>query len=177
MFYQLEILVYQQNLQEEKIWVRNTTVSKPIIGSRMNYSFLSLIIFYWLILSYWLHVNTAVPFRVHNLLKDNDQALFITVYKSPHPWWPFNPFTPESDQCRNSPAASPKIWPQHRTENLTFHSFLCMKDNYTTNSATSLMYNRSLKGWENALFELRSESVTYAFVSRVALLGIKVMPV
>ena len=44
----------------------------------------------------------------------------------------FNPFTPESDQCQISPAASPEIL--HSMKNLDFHSLPLMTDDYTTNS-------------------------------------------
>ena len=45
-----------------------------------------------------------------------------------------NPFTPKSDQCQISPAASPQIL--RNTVNLAFHNLLMQqrKDDYTTNS-------------------------------------------
>ena len=38
-----------------------------------------------------------------------------------------NPFTPESDQCQNSPATSQEIWHSRSMENLTLHSLLRWK--------------------------------------------------
>ena len=38
------------------------------------------------------------------------------------PW--INLFTPESDQCQNSPATSQEIWHSRSMENLTLHSLL-----------------------------------------------------
>ena len=70
----------------------------------------------------------------------------------------FNPFTPESDQCQNSPAASQEIW--HRTVWRTW-LFIAYSDEKWLYYKFSLhhSYNRFLKGWENTLFELRSERV------------------
>ena len=70
----------------------------------------------------------------------------------------FNPFTPESDQCQNSPAASQEIW--HHTVWRTW-LFIAYSDEKWLYYKFSLhhSYNRFLKGWENTLFELRSERV------------------
>ena len=67
-----------------------------------------------------------------------------------------NPFTPESDQCQNSPAASQEIW--HHTVWRTW-LFIAYSDEKWLYYKFSLhhSYNRFLKGWENTLFELRSE--------------------
>ena len=69
-----------------------------------------------------------------------------------------NPFTPESDQCQNSPAASQEIW--HHTVWRTW-LFIAYSDEKWLYYKFSLhhSYNRFLKGWENTLFELRSERV------------------
>ena len=69
-----------------------------------------------------------------------------------------NPFTPESDQCQNSPAASQEIW--HHTVWRTW-LFITYSDEKWLYYKFSLhhSYNRFLKGWENTLFELRSERV------------------
>ena len=69
-----------------------------------------------------------------------------------------NPFTPESDQCQNSPAASKEIW--HHTVWRTW-LFIAYSDEKWLYYKFSLhhSYNRFLKGWENTLFELRSERV------------------
>ena len=69
-----------------------------------------------------------------------------------------NPFTPESDQCQNSPAASQEIW--HHTVRRTW-LFIAYSDERWLYYQFSLhhSYNRFLKGWENTLFELRSERV------------------
>ena len=69
-----------------------------------------------------------------------------------------NPFTPESDQCQNSPAASQEIW--HHTVWRTW-LFIAYSDEKWLYYELSLhhSYNRFLKGWENTLFELRSERV------------------
>ena len=70
----------------------------------------------------------------------------------------FNPFTPESDQCQNSPAASQEIW--HHTVWRTW-LFIAYSDEKWLYYKFSLhhSYNHFLKGWENTLFELRSERV------------------
>ena len=70
----------------------------------------------------------------------------------------FNPFTPESDQCQNSPAASQEIW--HHTVWRTW-LFIAYSDEKWLYYKFLLhhSYNRFLKGWENTLFELRSERV------------------
>ena len=67
-----------------------------------------------------------------------------------------NPFTPERDQCQNSPAASQEIW--HHTVWRTW-LFIAYSDEKWLHYKFSLhhSYNRFLKGWENTLFELRSE--------------------
>ena len=69
-----------------------------------------------------------------------------------------NPFTPESDQCQNSPAASQEIW--HHTVWRTW-LFIAYSDEKWLYYKFSLhhSHNRFLKGWENTLFELRSERV------------------
>ena len=69
-----------------------------------------------------------------------------------------NPFTPESDQCQNSPAESQEIW--HHTVWRTW-LFIAYSDEKWLYYKFSLhhSYNRFLKGWENGLFELRSERV------------------
>ena len=73
-----------------------------------------------------------------------------------------NPFTPKSDQCQNSPAASQEIW--HHTVWRTW-LFIAYSDEKWLNCKFSLhhSYNRFLKGWENTLFELRSERVKGSF--------------
>ena len=73
-------------------------------------------------------------------------------------FYSFNPFTPESDQCQNSPAASQEIW--HHTVWRTW-LFIAYSDEKWLYYKFSLhhSYNRFLKGWENTLFELRSERV------------------
>ena len=72
----------------------------------------------------------------------------------------FNPFTPESDQCQISPAASQEIL--HHTVRRTW-LFIAYSDEKWLYYKFSLhhSYNRFLKGWENTLFELRSERVKY----------------
>ena len=69
-----------------------------------------------------------------------------------------NPFTPESDQCQNSPAASQEIW--HHTVWRTW-LFIAYSDEKWLYYKFLLhhSYNCFLKGWENTLFELRSERV------------------
>ena len=69
-----------------------------------------------------------------------------------------NPFTPESDQCQNSPAASQEIW--HHTVWRTW-LFIAYSDEKWLYYKFSLhhSHNRFLKGWENTLFELRSGGV------------------
>ena len=65
-----------------------------------------------------------------------------------------NHFTPKSDQCQISPAASPEI-SLHSTKNLAFHSLLRWKMIILPILTTSPIHF-SLKVWENILFELRS---------------------
>ena len=64
-----------------------------------------------------------------------------------------NPFTPESDQCQISPAASPEIL--HHTVRRTW-LFIAYSGEKWLYYKFSLhhSYNRFLKGWENTLFEL-----------------------
>ena len=73
-----------------------------------------------------------------------------------------NPFTPKSDQVQNSPADRPEIL--HHTVWRTWlfiPVFIAHSDErwlhyqFLTNSLIQL----SLKGWDNVLFELRSERV------------------
>ena len=73
----------------------------------------------------------------------------------------FNPFTPESDQCQNSPVASQEIW--HHTVWRTW-LFIAYSDEKWLYYKFSLhhSYNHFLKGWENTLFELRSKRVKRA---------------
>ena len=75
-----------------------------------------------------------------------------------------NPFTPESDQCQNSPAASQEIW--HHTVWRTW-LFIAYSDEKWLYYKFSLhhSYNRFLKGWENTLFELRIKRVNCHEVS------------
>ena len=63
----------------------------------------------------------------------------------------FNPFTPESDQCQNSPATSQGIW--HHTVWRTW-LFIAYSDEKWLYYKFSLhhSYNRFLKGWENTLW-------------------------
>ena len=70
----------------------------------------------------------------------------------------FNPFTPKSDQCQISPAASPII--VHHTVWRTW-LFITHSDERWLHYQFSLphLYIFSLKGSENVLFELRSERV------------------
>ena len=81
---------------------------------------------------------------------------------------PINLFTPKSDQCQISPAASPEIW--HHTVWRTW-LFIAHSDRRWLYYQFSLhhSYNCFLKGWENTLFELRSERV-----SRLSLLNLGV---
>ena len=69
-----------------------------------------------------------------------------------------NPFSPESDQCQYSPAASQEIW--HHTVWRTW-LFIAYSDEKWLYYKFSLhhSYNRFSKGWENTLFELKSERV------------------
>ena len=72
-----------------------------------------------------------------------------------------NPFTPKSDQCQISPAASPII--VHHTVWITW-LFIAYSDERWLHYQFSLphLYIFSLKGSENVLFELRSERVNEA---------------
>ena len=71
-----------------------------------------------------------------------------------------NPFTPKSDQCQISPAASPEML--HHTVWRTW-LFIASSDRRWLYYTFSLhhSYNCSSKGWENTLFELRNERVNY----------------
>ena len=69
-----------------------------------------------------------------------------------------NPFTPESDQCQNSLAASQEIWHHTVWRTWLFIAYSDVKWLYYKFSLHH-SYNRFLKGWENTLFELRSERV------------------
>ena len=82
----------------------------------------------------------------------------------------FNPFTPKRDQIQISPAASPVIL--HHTEWKTW-LFLAYSDKKWLYYKFSLhhSYNRFLKGWENTLFELRSERVKRKHMRGVVRIG------
>ena len=73
-----------------------------------------------------------------------------------------NPFTPQSDQCQNSPAASQEIW--HHTVRRTW-LFIAYSDerwfHHLIKFSLSYVCIFSLEGWENVLFELRSERVKW----------------
>ena len=74
----------------------------------------------------------------------------------------FNPFTPESDQCQNSPAAPPEIL--HHTVRRTWLIIAYSDERWLYYEfLLPYLYIFSLKGWENGLFELRSERVKNAF--------------
>ena len=68
-----------------------------------------------------------------------------------------NPFTPESDQCQNSPAASQEIW--HHTVWRTW-LFIAYSDEKWLYYKFLLRhsYNRFLKGWENTLLRSAVEA-------------------
>ena len=87
-----------------------------------------------------------------------DRDKFVKIYWENILEGTLNPFTPESDQCQNSPAASQKIW--HHTVWRSW-LFIAYSDENWLYYKFSLhhSYNRFLKGWENTLFELRSERV------------------
>ena len=78
----------------------------------------------------------------------------------------YKPFTPESDQCQNSPAASQEIW--HHTVWRTW-LFIAYSDERWLYYKFLLhhSYNCFLKGWENTLFELRSERDKLCYYSTV----------
>ena len=67
-------------------------------------------------------------------------------------WTALNPFTPKSDQCQISPAASPEI--DNHTVWRTWR-FIAYSDERWWYDQFSLHF--SLKGWENVLIELGSE--------------------
>ena len=83
----------------------------------------------------------------------------------------FYPFTPESDQCQNSPTASQEIW--HHTVWGTW-LFIAYSDEKWLYYKLSLhhSYNRIFKGWEYTLFELRSERVNLQMCPTTVLFGI-----
>ena len=83
---------------------------------------------------------------------------FNPLYRTLQQMVHFNPFTPESDQCQSSPAASQEIL--HHTVWRTW-LFIAYSDEKWLYYKFSLhhSYNRFSKGWENILFELRSERV------------------
>ena len=87
----------------------------------------------------------------------SERVRHTVLHKVEHQTY-FNPFTPESDQCQNSPAASQEIW--HHTVWRTW-PFIAYSDEKWLYYKFLLhhSYNRFLKGWENTLFELRSERV------------------
>ena len=77
-----------------------------------------------------------------------------------------NPFTPESDQCQNSLAASQEIWHHTVWRTWLFIAYSDVKWLYYKFSLHHL-YNHFLKGCENTLFELRSERVNFFIPLRV----------
>ena len=76
----------------------------------------------------------------------------------------FNPFTPKSDQCQISPAASPEILHYTVWRTWVFIALLRWKLIILPILATSLVHF-SLKGWENVLFELGSGRVNITALS------------
>ena len=95
------------------------------------------------------------PFHQHN---DQENSLPLR-YSTTHCFeFLVNPFTPESDQCQISPPAPPEIL--HHTVWRTW-LFISYSDEKWLYYKFSLhhSYSRFLKGWENTLFELRSERV------------------
>ena len=70
----------------------------------------------------------------------------------------FNPFTPESDQSQISPPAPPEIL--HHTVRRTWLIIAYSDERWLSYKfSLSHLCIFSLKGWENGLFELRSERV------------------
>ena len=102
--------------------------------------------------------NRTIKTRLPNLVYVKAPCYFNFRGYAKYNLWSFNPFTPESDQCQNSPAASQEIW--HHIVWRTW-LFIAYSDEKWLYYKFSLhhSYNRFLKGWENTLFELRSERV------------------
>ena len=73
-------------------------------------------------------------------------------------WEAFNPFTPKSDQCQISPAASPEILHHTVWRTWLFIAYYVDKWLYYQFSLHH-SYISLLKGWENVLLELGSERV------------------
>ena len=98
---------------------------------------------------YYITQYEELGFSLLARVKDHDYTTNLTTSLI------FNPFTPESDQCQNSPAASQEIW--HHTVWRTW-LFIAYSDEKWLYYKFSLhhSYNRFLNGWENTLFELRS---------------------
>ena len=83
------------------------------------------IILFWWSWAVWLTTEEAFisAFTWLRLINNHCLSLKCLFWCKPN----FNPFTPESDQCQNSPAASQEIMTSHSMENLTFHSLLRWK--------------------------------------------------
>ena len=105
-------------------------------------------------------VNAPSPGFVTLSLPSSKKYIFPT----------FNPLTPESDQCQNPRAGSQEIW--HHTVWRTW-LFIAYSDEKWLYYKFSLRhsYNRFLKGWENTLFELRSERVKKKCIREVVRIG------
>ena len=86
-------------------------------------------------------------------------------------WAHINPFTPESDQCQIFPPAPLEIL--HHTVWRTW-LFIAYSDEKWLYYKFSLhhSYYRFLKGWENTLFELRSERVN-PFIPKSSTINLK----
>ena len=76
--------------------------------------------------------------------------------------WVFKPFTPKSDQCQISPAASPEILHHTVWRTWLFIAYQVDKWSYYQFSLHH-SYVSLLKGWENVLLELGSERVKDVF--------------
>ena len=110
----------------------------------------------WLFIAYsdekWLYYKFSLHHSYNRFLKGWENTLFELRSER------VNPFPPESDHFQISPAAPPEIW--HHTVWRTW-LFIAYSDEKWLYYKFSLhhSYNHFLKGWENKLFELRSERV------------------
>ena len=106
-------------------------------------------------------INRSTALRTRHLLMSTKRPINVDGSSS------IDPFTPKSDQCQVSPAASPEIL--HRTAWRTW-LFIAYSDERWIYYQFSLLhlYNFSAKGWGNVLFELGSERVTLGSSEQVA---------
>ena len=100
---------------------------------------------------------SIIPF-LHEITDQSLSSLFDCGYPGHYERFPFKPFHSWEWSTSKFPCSLTRNMTSHIMENLTFHSLFRSKIIILQILATSLI-QLLLKGWENTLFELRSERV------------------